>query len=312
MKYLAIALAAAALLSGCSWTGEISRDFYVGNSSVNQYKEDSVVGLIPIKTKDVKYGQSVDYRLDVNNFIYAVQSEFLQHFRNVVVIKNESECSECGLFSRASAGVSINQNAETYRSFLQCDFYDRSGQFLTRLSSTSSGDASPSAALNRKTAVNGFLLGALAASTISDYGEFLKEVSENAISEVVSEVGRQIPNDPKLNTSLALQMAAAKAAEDAEQEESRKEAKKRLAEMDRCVQRTIRSIDDGISDATTIAQEAGRQCGLFVERTIRTLCASEKFSSEECQMLADRMNTEDFFEKRFTRFILNYRIKKNF
>lgn len=312
MKYLAIALAAAALLSGCSWTGEISRDFYVGNSSVNQYKEDSVVGLIPIKAKDVKYGQSVDYRLNVNNFIYAVQSEFLQHFRNVVVIKNESECADCNIFSRASAGVSINQNAETYRSFLQCDFYDRNGQFLTRLSSTSSGDASPSAALNQKAAVNGFLLGALAASTISDYGEFLKEVSENAITEVVSDVGRQIPNDPKLNTSLALQLAAAKAVEDAEQQEARKEAKKRFAEMDRCVQQSIRSIDDGISDATTIAQEAGRRCSLFVERTIRTLCVAERFSNEECHMLSDKMNTEDFFEKRFTRFILNYRIKKNF
>ena len=49
MKYLAIALAAAALLSGCSWTGEISRDFYVPDTRPANEKQNAVVGLMAQK-----------------------------------------------------------------------------------------------------------------------------------------------------------------------------------------------------------------------------------------------------------------------
>lgn len=202
MKYLAIALAAAALLSGCSWTGEISRDFYVPDTRPANEKQNAVVGLMAQKApKQVRYGQSVDYRLSIKNYIYALQSELQQHFKEVRLIKNAKECPQCNLFAASLAGVSINQNEESYKAYLQCDFYLPNGRMLTRVGSVSEGDASPSASLSRKTTINGMMLGAIAASTISDYGEMITEVSENAISEVVSDVGAKIRVDPFLRAT---------------------------------------------------------------------------------------------------------------
>lgn len=202
MKYLAIALAAAALLSGCSWTGEISRDFYVPDTRPANEKQNAVVGLMAQKAlKQVRYGQSVDYRLSIKNYIYALQSELQQHFKEVRLIKNAKECPQCNLFAASLAGVSINQNEESYKAYLQCDFYLPNGRMLTRVGSVSEGDASPSASLSRKTTINGMMLGAIAASTISDYGEMITEVSENAISEVVSDVGTKIRVDPFLRAT---------------------------------------------------------------------------------------------------------------
>lgn len=202
MKYLAIALAAAALLSGCSWTGEISRDFYVPDTRPANEKQNAVVGLMAQKVpKQVRYGQSVDYRLSIKNYIYALQSELQQHFKEVRLIKNAKECPQCNLFAASLAGVSINQNEESYKAYLQCDFYLPNGRMLTRVGSVSEGDASPSASLSRKTTINGMMLGAIAASTISDYGEMITEVSENAISEVVSDVGAKIRVDPFLRAT---------------------------------------------------------------------------------------------------------------
>ena len=202
MKYLAIALAAAALLSGCSWTGEISRDFYVPDTRPANEKQNAVVGLMAQKApKQVRYGQSVDYRLSIKNYIYALQSELQQHFKEVRLIKNAKECPQCNLFAASLAGVSINQNEESYKAYLQCDFYLPNGRMLTRVGSVSEGDASPSASLSRKTTINGMMLGAIAASTISDYGEMITEVSENAISEVVSDVGAKIRADPFLRAT---------------------------------------------------------------------------------------------------------------
>lgn len=202
MKYLAIALAAAALLSGCSWTGEISRDFYVPDTRPANEKQNAVVGLMAQKApKQVRYGQSVDYRLSIKNYIYALQSELQQHFKEVRLIKNAKECPQCNLFAASLAGVSINQNEESYKAYLQCDFYLPNGRMLTRVGSVSEGDASPSASLSRKTTINGIMLGAIAASTISDYGEMITEVSENAISEVVSDVGAKIRVDPFLRAT---------------------------------------------------------------------------------------------------------------
>ena len=202
MKYLAIALAAAALLSGCSWTGEISRDFYVPDTRPANEKQNAVVGLMAQKApKQVRYGQSVDYRLSIKNYIYALQSELQQHFKEVRLIKNAKECPQCNLFAASLAGVSINQNEESYKAYLQCDFYLPNGRMLTRVGSVSEGDASPSASLSRKTTINGLMLGAIAASTISDYGEMITEVSENAISEVVSDVGAKIRVDPFLRAT---------------------------------------------------------------------------------------------------------------
>ena len=202
MKYLAIALAAAALLSGCSWTGEISRDFYVPDTRPANEKQNAVVGLMAQKApKQVRYGQSVDYRLSIKNYIYALQSELQQHFKEVRLIKNAKECPQCNLFAASLAGVSINQNEESYKAYLQCDFYLPNGRMLTRVGSVSEGDASPSASLSRKTTINGMMLGAIAASTISDYGEMITEVSENAISEVVSDVGAKIRVDPFLSAT---------------------------------------------------------------------------------------------------------------
>lgn len=202
MKYLAIALAAAALLSGCSWTGEISRDFYVPDTRPANEKQNAVVGLMAQKApKQVRYGQSVDYRLSIKNYIYALQSELQQHFKEVRLIKNAKECPQCNLFAASLAGVSINQNEESYKAYLQCDFYLPNGRMLTRVGSVSEGDASPSASLSRKTTINGMMLGAIAASTISDYGEMITEVSENAISELVSDVGAKIRVDPFLRAT---------------------------------------------------------------------------------------------------------------
>lgn len=202
MKYLAIALAAAALLSGCSWTGEISRDFYVPDTRPANEKQNAVVGLMAQKApKQVRYGLSVDYRLSIKNYIYALQSELQQHFKEVRLIKNAKECPQCNLFAASLAGVSINQNEESYKAYLQCDFYLPNGRMLTRVGSVSEGDASPSASLSRKTTINGMMLGAIAASTISDYGEMITEVSENAISEVVSDVGAKIRVDPFLRAT---------------------------------------------------------------------------------------------------------------
>lgn len=202
MKYLAIALATAALLSGCSWTGEISRDFYVPDTRPANEKQNAVVGLMAQKApKQVRYGQSVDYRLSIKNYIYALQSELQQHFKEVRLIKNAKECPQCNLFAASLAGVSINQNEESYKAYLQCDFYLPNGRMLTRVGSVSEGDASPSASLSRKTTINGMMLGAIAASTISDYGEMITEVSENAISEVVSDVGAKIRVDPFLRAT---------------------------------------------------------------------------------------------------------------
>lgn len=202
MKYLAIALAAATLLSGCSWTGEISRDFYVPDTRPANEKQNAVVGLMAQKApKQVRYGQSVDYRLSIKNYIYALQSELQQHFKEVRLIKNAKECPQCNLFAASLAGVSINQNEESYKAYLQCDFYLPNGRMLTRVGSVSEGDASPSASLSRKTTINGMMLGAMAASTISDYGKMITEVSENAISEVVSDVGAKIRADPFLRAT---------------------------------------------------------------------------------------------------------------
>lgn len=202
MKYFAIALAAVTLLSGCSWTGEISRDFYVPDTRPANEKQNAVVGLMVQKApKQVRYGQSVDYRLSIKNYIYALQSELQQHFKEVRLIKNAKDCPQCNLFAASLAGVSINQNEESYKAYLQSDFYLPNGRMLTRIGSVSEGDASPSASLSRKTAINGMMLGAMAASTISDYGEMITEVSENAISEVVSDVGAKIRLDPLLSSA---------------------------------------------------------------------------------------------------------------
>lgn len=208
-EHLAIALVATTLLSGCSWTGEISRDFYVPDTRPANEKQNVVLGLMAQKTpKQVRYGQSVDYRLSIKNYIYALQSELQQHFKEVRLIKNAKECPQCNMFAASLAGVSINQNEESYKAYLQCDFYLPNGRMLTRVGSVSEGDASPSAGLSRKTTINGMMLGAMAASTISDYGEMITEVSENAISEVVSDVGAKIRVDPFLRASPTVAVAS--------------------------------------------------------------------------------------------------------
>lgn len=192
-------VAVTSILQGCSWTGELSKDFYVPESRAASEKADITLGLLDRKPpKDVRYGMSVDYRLSLNNYIYALRSELAQHFQNVRIVKNEDECPECKLFVEPRVSVKLQQMHQTYDAYLDCDFIFRNGKSLTQLSTRSEGNISTSAELKAQTVINGAMMGLLAGPTINAYGDMITDVSQNALSEVISLMGRKIRKDPFL------------------------------------------------------------------------------------------------------------------
>lgn len=184
-------------LSGCSWRGELSADSYM--PSLSSEKENLTIGLFNIdRPKPVKYGQSVDYQLDLSNYVLILQKELESHFERVKIIQAPGECPECQMFVRSRLVFQVTQQANAYRGALRVDFLSRNQKLVTSVGSQTQGDVSPDGALMTKTVVNQLALGLLSASTIEDYGELITNATEQGIGDMLSDIGYQIDANPML------------------------------------------------------------------------------------------------------------------
>lgn len=198
MKKLILCAGILTVLTGCSWRGQLTPDSYIPTQSSGD-KEDITVGILNSNPpRPVKYGQSVDYQLDLSNYVYLLQSELASHFENVEIVRRPDECPQCDMFARPRLVFQIIQRADMYRGTMRVDFLSKDQRLIATVSSQTEGDASPSGALMTKTALNQVALGLLAASTIDDYGEMLTQVAEQGIGEMLNDIGSQVQTNPML------------------------------------------------------------------------------------------------------------------
>ena len=145
--------------------------------------------------QNVRYGVSVDYQLDIRNYISALQDELRSKFFSVRLLQKPEECPECSLFAYSSLTLHINHSLNTYNVRLRVDFYYPDNTPLITLSSRTEGAASPDASLQWQTAINGATGFMLAGPTIDRYGAFITNVSVRAISELVEDIGAKAKNE---------------------------------------------------------------------------------------------------------------------
>lgn len=206
MKRFAVILVSA-ILAGCAWRGSLPNDFYRPDIRVAD-PVPVTLGLIVSRKPDVvRYGISVDYQLNIDNYIYALQDEFRIQFRSVRLLDDPSQCPECGIFGYSTLSVNLNQKLDTYEGQLRVDFYTPGKKPLVTLKSKTHGSAAPSAILQWQMEMNMTLAGLLAGPTIEKCGEHITLVTARAVTELVEDIGAQVRNSlvfhPKKSDKLS-------------------------------------------------------------------------------------------------------------
>ncbi len=199
LKHFVILTVSSLILAGCAYNGLVSNDFHkvYGNS---ERKTLAKVGLLYTKTpKSVKYGQTVDYTVKLDNSIYAFKNELASHFNEVEVIKDPSECKDCNVFAALTLGVKIFQLKNLYTGEAELDFISSDENAIASFTSETEGDATPPADVTASGILSQASLGLLSAVAIQKYGTFITDVTQQAVSEMASEIGRKVRRDKMLS-----------------------------------------------------------------------------------------------------------------
>ena len=200
MQYflIAAAIAAAIALNGCAWRGDISQNFYPIMAA--EYRQELSVGIIDrYPPKPISYGMSVNYKLDLSNYKYAVARELENHFTNVLILDSPAQ-KPCDLYVVPKLNLEILQQMNICRGTLGLEFYTPDNKLLTRIETAVLSNAAPSSTLYNKTVLNQAMLGMMSSSIIEDYGKLITNVSEIAITELLQQAGLKMHNDPFLTT----------------------------------------------------------------------------------------------------------------
>lgn len=186
-------------LSGCSWNGQLTENFYQSYNAGAQRQHASICLVKARPPKPVSYGQSVDYKLSIDGYSEALRTELLNHFDEVHIAPTVEACPKTDLIAVSDARIIINQRENYYRGAVSLEFRTPDRKVLTQVLSATEGDASPTGDLQTKTALNGALMGLLAAPTIDAYGKFLTALSEQIFTDLLTDLGRQIQKDQFLS-----------------------------------------------------------------------------------------------------------------
>ena len=270
---LSLALVSASfLLTGCAWQGQTGADFY---SPLGYGQEKNIIlGYLDTNVpKKVRYGVSVDYNLDINSYKDVLEKELKSQFKEVRRIQTRKQCPECQLFASTDAKLIINQSQNTYQGSLDIRLDVPEGRTLGVINARTYGDASPTAAMNQLMIANGMSMGLLSGASISQYGDYLIAIGEQAIGELVNEAGSELATNPRYSEASILghQPDAIKATQKRNEELS----KSAMLTAAKCTSKAISQLDDGISDAQTVAVAAGQRCQIELETWANSLCRKD-------------------------------------
>lgn len=294
-------------LSGCAWHGQTGSSFYHPEEYAIQ--KNIVLGYIDGRPPlPVRYGLSVDYFLNIDSYKQVLEKELRAQFKTVRLIKRPSDCPECLLYATPGADLVINQHRDTYDGEMAVRFDLPGGETLGRIKVSTHGNASPTASMNQLTAVNTLAMGLLAAPSIDQYGNFLINIGEQAIGEMVSDVGEKLATDPLYSESTILYYQPEAVRK--RREINTLKCKESMVVAAQCTLRAISKMDDNISDAQTVAVAAGQRCRNQLETWGHYLCLSNELEGY-CNGIIQNLTNISTLHKLIVPQVLEYRRRKN-
>ena len=254
---------------------------------------------------------SVDYSLGIDEYRTALKKELSQRFTEVIDIGQRGACDDCSLIAVPQIKLVIDQSHDAYWGRLRVDFYENSGDLFTSIDVETSGNATPTANLRNQSLATGATMGLLAAPTIDSYGDFLIAVGEQAVGELVSEVGIAISASKDLGAkSIALIDSNSLKKINTDEEKLRRQVESTRHVASVCTNKAVNSLDDEVSPVELVAIEAGKQCRSELRDFANAICQKDHLSTRECMGVLEIVESRQYLAETITRQVLSNRNQK--
>lgn len=266
-------------LTGCSWHGELSKDFYQPTSNYTK-KANVIIGVVPNPDnppRKISYSSMVTGELDISNVGDAVAKRLQTYYTDVRKIESFDDCPECDAFAVYTLNVSMSQAVThvNYTAQLILDFANKKIEPITTLQSRYQGTVGPKPHTFALSFITGFSLFTLSPITMpaiaASYVSAMNEEVIAATTSMLNGMGHKIRNN-KLLTEKALKGKVVKT--------NNKKAKAKMNPVQACIASHTMQYDDGTSDARSIASGVAQACKSVFMDDVKQELGSRIFTIE--------------------------------